>query len=456
MDDFCRARRIHSARSKSLIAETERVNANYSLAWTWLSNCACSGFGNIYAQMPASAPSTPGHHAVSPATTHPLALVVTELYPPDVGGSAVLFGEVYSRVPGPVRVLTEARGRADERRGDVDILRRSIATMRWGFVDPRATLHHLRSAARLRRLGGGTGTVVHCGRGLPEGVAALVNRRLGGAPYLCWAHGEDIASAATSRELRLLLGQVYAGASSLVANSRNTANMLAAVGVPPHRIVTVYPGVDADRFTPHSGDFAGVRGRYVGAGGTMLLSVGRLQRRKGHDLAIQAVAQLAAGEPRLRYLIVGDGEERGRLEELARDCGVAEHVIFAGEVSAEALPGYFAACDIFLLPNRIENGDVEGFGIVFLEAASAARAVIAGNTGGVPEAVAAGHTGLLVSGTDVEELATTIRRLLGDVVLRTRLGKAGRDRVLKSFTWQRAADLVWESHHKVALERAGM
>jgi phosphatidylinositol alpha-1,6-mannosyltransferase len=103
----------------------------------------------------------------------------------------------------------------------------------------------------------------------------------------------------------------------------------------------------------------------------------------------------------------------------------------------------------------VDNGDIEGFGIVFLEAASSGKPVIGGNSGGVPEAVADGTTGLLVSGTDVTQLSGVLRRVLDDAVLRARLGKAGRERVLESFTWQRAADMVWAAHERVAFETHG-
>ena len=366
----------------------------------------------------------------------------------------MLFREIYTRMPGPVQVLTHVRSGGGPPDGSTEIIRRPIATRRWGFLDPRATAHHLRVARELRCLSRAGRTVVHCGRGLPEGVAALINRRFGGAPYMCWTHGEDLASAWTSRELTLLVRRVYTAASMAIANSRNTADMLASAGVEPARIVTVYPGVDAHRFKPDA-PIDALRERFAAKPGKMLLSVGRLQRRKGHDLAIQAVGQLVTTDPQLQYVIVGEGEERSRLEGMARECGIANRVHFVGEVSPASLPSYFAACDVFVLPNRIDNGDIEGFGIVFLEAASSGKPVIGGNSGGVPEAVGDGKTGLLVSGTDVTQLVEALRRLLDDAELRSRLGKAGRERVMRSFTWQRAADIVWAAHQRVSFETHG-
>jgi phosphatidylinositol alpha-1,6-mannosyltransferase len=210
--------------------------------------------------------------------------------------------------------------------------------------------------------------------------------------------------------------------------------------------------VDTERFSP-AVDGGAIRRRLAPGGELLLLSVGRLQRRKGHDLAIQAVAAIRDRYP-LRYVIAGDGDERRRLEDLARSLGVLDVVTFAGAVPPDELPQYFAAADVFLLPNRVDSGDVEGFGIVFLEASSTGTPVIGGNNGGVPEAVASGETGWLVSGVDVDELAQAIGGLAADAGLRARLGAAGRERVLRSFTWQRAAQSVASIHRSMTAVRS--
>jgi phosphatidylinositol alpha-1,6-mannosyltransferase len=224
--------------------------------------------------------------------------------------------------------------------------------------------------------------------------------------------------------------------------------MLQDFGVSAERIAIVYPGVDAERFRPDVSGAETLRGRHADGNEVLLLSVGRLQKRKGHDLVIKALAADRRGLKHVKYVIAGDGEERKALEALAADCGVGDRVTFLGEVSAALLPVYYSACDVFVLPNRIEGGDIEGFGIVFLEAASAGKPVIAGRSGGVPEAVADGQTGILVSGTDPNELAETIRQLAIDASRRRRLGAAGRTRVLESFTWSRSAETLLAAHHK--------
>jgi phosphatidylinositol alpha-1,6-mannosyltransferase len=157
---------------------------------------------------------------------------------------------------------------------------------------------------------------------------------------------------------------------------------------------------------------------------------------------VRAVARLAADLPGLRYAIVGTGEEEPRLRALAAEAGVADRVAFAGKVPEEELPAWYAASDVFVLPNRREGEDIEGFGIVFLEAQATERPVVAGASGGAPEAIADGSTGFLVGGTDAEELAGVLRRLADSPELRARLGRAGRERVRSGFTWERAAKVV--------------
>jgi phosphatidylinositol alpha-1,6-mannosyltransferase len=384
----------------------------------------------------------------------PAVLLLTELFPPDVGGSPVLFEAVYSRLKNtPVTVLAFSRAGAPPvaaRRGEtgLTVVRRPLSTTHWGILDPKGVSNHLRVAWEARRLGSRGDVIVHCGRALPEGVAAWLSRHVGGPQYICWAHGEDIATANQSREFTWLMTQVYRRAAANIANSRSTAGMLEALGITPDRIHIVYPGVDVHRFRPQN-DGSEIRARFAADGRVILLSVGRLQRRKGHDLAIEAVSRLPSGLP-VSYLIVGDGAERARLEELVAQHRLQDRVHFLGEVQPRDLPLYYAACDVFLLPNRIDNGDVEGFGIVFLEAAATGRPAIGGRSGGVPEAVLDRETGVLVSGTDAGELAATIQDLASSRAKREAMGVAGRDRVCRSFTWERAAAEVSTVHAQIA------
>lgn len=371
-------------------------------------------------------------------------LVVSELFPPAIGGSAVLLHGIYSRLHEcDVAVLTDAAV-SDAQPAIVDDMRVRRVPMRsaqWGVLGFRPLFNRLRLAWHIRRALGRREGTVHCARAVPEGLSALFSYLLGGPAYVCWAHGEELATARSSRELTALTGWVYRRSKAAVANSRNTGRLLEEYGIPASKIHVVYPAVDAERFRPEI-DGRSLRERFATGGDVVVLSVGRLQRRKGHDVAIRAISLLRQELPGIRYIIAGEGEERRHLEALVTECGLEGVVTFAGVVPDDEMPQLYAACDIFLLPNRQDDRDIEGFGIVFLEAAATGKPSIGGNSGGVPEAVVDGVTGLLVDGTDAAAVAEAIRRLAISADERTRMGEAARRRVRVEFTWEQAVAQV--------------
>jgi phosphatidylinositol alpha-1,6-mannosyltransferase len=311
----------------------------------------------------------------------------------------------------------------------------------WGIVRPACLRRHLRVARAIRRLTPEGGRV-HCGRGLPEGLSARLARLAGGAPYICWTHGEELGFASSSRELTWLMRRVLADARAVIANSRNSELLLVSGwGVAGSKVHVVHPGVDAERFHPGVNGEA-VRARCAREGDVVFLSVGRLQRRKGHDTVIAALPEVRRVVPRVRYVIVGDGTERPALERQARELGVADITHFAGTARDSDLPAWYRAGDVFVLPNRADGPDFEGFGIVFLEAAAAGLPVVGGRSGGVPETMLEGRTGRLVAGDDPAALAAIMIELARSPERRSEYGAAGRERVLAHFTWARAAAQV--------------
>jgi phosphatidylinositol alpha-1,6-mannosyltransferase len=175
--------------------------------------------------------------------------------------------------------------------------------------------------------------------------------------------------------------------------------------------------------------------RLGGAAGPVLLSVGRLVARKGFDEVLKSVAALTLAFPQLRYVLVGDGAERQRLQDRAASLGIADRVLMLGRADDAMKWAAYERCDLFVMPNRALAGtDWEGFGIVFVEAARAGRAVVAGNSGGVADAVAHGETGLLVDVDDPAALTTALEMLLRDDTLRRRMGDAARCRARQAFS----------------------
>jgi phosphatidyl-myo-inositol dimannoside synthase len=198
--------------------------------------------------------------------------------------------------------------------------------------------------------------------------------------------------------------------------------------------------VDEDRFRPGlSGDVLRAR---LGLGSTqrLILSVGRLQRRKGFDSVIRVLPLLRERAIDACYALIGVGDDQAYLRQLATEHGVADRVHLLGHVDYDELPRWYAACDVFAMPNRDIAGDTEGFGLVFLEAAASGKPAVAGTAGGTGSAIVDGVTGLRVDGERIEDIAKALERLLRDPEAARQMGLNGRRRVLENFTHQRRVD----------------
>ena len=150
--------------------------------------------------------------------------------------------------------------------------------------------------------------------------------------------------------------------------------------------------------------------------------------------------------PDLHYLIVGKGPDEPRLRALTAELGIGAAVTFVGYVPDDQLPDFYNLCDLFVMPNRQEeeDGDIEGFGMIFMEASAAGKAVVGGRSGGTADAVQHGVTGFLVNPQDVDELTATLKLLLASVDLRQKLGLAGSRRARAEFGWQSRARMLRE------------
>jgi phosphatidylinositol alpha-1,6-mannosyltransferase len=202
----------------------------------------------------------------------------------------------------------------------------------------------------------------------------------------------------------------------------------------------MYPGADEEAFHPLL-PFEDLRERHGLFDRPLVVCVSRLVPRKGQDVLIRAMPEVRRRIPDAALLIVGGGPYEARLRAMA----AAEppgRVVFAGQVSEEDLPRYYRAGDVFAMPCRTRRGglEVEGWGNVFIEAAACARPVVVGDSGGAREALVDRATGLLVDGTDVAAVAGAVGDLLEDRDRAEAMGRAGRARVERSFTWARAAE----------------
>ncbi|MCL2728613.1 MAG: glycosyltransferase family 4 protein, partial [Actinomycetia bacterium] len=202
------------------------------------------------------------------------------------------------------------------------------------------------------------------------------------------------------------------------------------------RMVQLPPGVDEKTFHPGSGG-AVVRARLGLADRPVVVCVSRLVQRKGQDTLILAMPRILREFPDAALLIVGGGPYRTELETLAERTGISEAVHFTGPVPWEELPAHYGAGDVFAMPCRTRRGglDVEGLGIVYLEASATGLPVVAGDSGGAPDAVLDGETGWVVPGGSPEQAAERILTLLHDPELRRSMGERGRDWVERAWRW---------------------
>jgi phosphatidylinositol alpha-1,6-mannosyltransferase len=370
------------------------------------------------------------------------AMLVTETFPPRIGGTARWFWELYRRMPRDDVIVAAGTCEGDaafDRTHDLRVERMPLAIDRFDPASPRGWITYARTVLALRRLRRGAAAGrLDCGRVLPEGWLALSC----GVPFVCYVHGEELVSNRSSRLYTRITRRVLERAALVIANSHHTAALVEHDWqADPARIAILWPGVDTARFAPAPPDER-VRAELGWDGRLVVLTVGRLQKRKGHDRMLEAVDMLRGRYPRLLYAIIGDGQERPALERQVQRANLGNHVQFHGAVDDDRLVPALQQCELFALPNRTVDGDLEGFGMVLIEAQACGRPVLAGASGGTAEAVRAGETGVIVDCTLAEPLADALAVLLDDPAQRTRMGRAARHFAVETFDFDRNAERV--------------
>ena len=367
-------------------------------------------------------------------------LLLSENFPPRTGGSGRWFWETYCRLPRDrfaVAAGEDPRQEEFDRGHDLRLWRMPLTLKAWGLRSLTGLGGYWKALRQLRPLLHSEHIeMIHCGRCLPEGVMALALKWRYGLPYLCYVHGEDVTTATYSREHAWMVRRVLSNAEFLIANSQNTGRILREEwSMPAERVCVLHPGVDTDYFRPASDDHA-MRARLGWEDRPVILTVGRLQKRKGHDVMIQALSTIRRAVPNVLYAVVGDGEERAALDSLTVSEGVGDNVRFLGEIGDEDLLACYQQCDLFVLPNRQVGKDIEGFGMVLLEAQSCGKPVLAGASGGTAETMRIPETGEVVCCDGPDELATRVSALLSDRCRLKRMGEAARQWVVSQFDWK--------------------
>jgi phosphatidylinositol alpha-1,6-mannosyltransferase len=382
-------------------------------------------------------------------------LIVTERYPPMIGGAGAVMYNLAEHAPDQIQVLTceyDHEGRrictSPQPPSPVHVHRIPRFQHRPEWLPPgklravfQITYNHLLLYPSVRRkflrvLERLQPDVICIGT---SGCFWLVDDILKwrkDAKIVMYVHGEEVPDDSYFGRVTFA---ALKKASGLVAVSSYTRNALINIGMDGARIVRITNGVDASRFQPGARDQE-IIDRYRLVNHRVLLTLARLDERKGQDMMIRSLPEIRKAVPDVIYLVVGDGSYGPHLRALVSELHLEDVVVFTGAASDEQVLSFYRTCDVYVMANRTtDSGDTEGFGLVFLEAGACGKPVIGGRAGGVPDAVLEGVTGLLVDGRSENSIAEACIRLLNDLAMRESFGASGLANARKN-GWQEKTD----------------
>jgi phosphatidylinositol alpha-1,6-mannosyltransferase len=275
------------------------------------------------------------------------------------------------------------------------------------------------------------------GAAAPLGLLARRARQAGADRVVASTHGHEVGWSMLP-VARPALRRIGEDSDVVTYISRYTRDRFASAFGPRTALEHLPPGVDAERFRPDAGARAELRARYGLGERPVILCLSRLVPRKGQDMLIRALPTIRSQIDGAALVIVGGGPYLPTLRRLASSLDAADHVIFTGGVAPAELPAHHAMADVFAMPCRTRGAglDVEGLGIVYLEASASSVPVVAGQSGGAPESVQEGRTGFVVDGRSIDQIADAVSRILKDPDLAARMGAAGRQWILERWRWQ--------------------
>jgi phosphatidylinositol alpha-1,6-mannosyltransferase len=339
--------------------------------------------------------------------------LITLDYPPERGGVARYLSGLVKASNGAIRVIVEKNTGTD----GVE----EAEMFRSGWPSWRPLIGICKAEKR-------RADVVLVSHVFPVGTAAWISKLIGGPDYAVIVHGLDVRLVYGAWK-RWLFTHVCKNAKTVIVNSEATRRDVQE-RVPGLTTCVITPGIEEIQFLSRE---QARQKLGIDPNAELVVSVARLVPRKGIDVSLKVMARVQS-KRNVSYVVIGDGPDLERLEGIARD--VRTEVIWIRNADDDEMHAWLAAADIFLLPVRDEGDDVEGFGIVYLEAALAGLPSIAGRSGGAPEAVIHERTGLVVRPDSVDEVTDAVEKLLHDPEMRRRMGEEGRRRVLKDFQWK--------------------
>lgn len=363
-------------------------------------------------------------------------LVITNDFGPRTGGIETFVIGLLERIKGQeVIVFTSAQGDTSEydqkwlKEFGIQVIRdRSKILLPSMRVTKRA-----KEIVRLHNI-----EVIVFGAAAPLALMAPALRKSGVKKVIALTHGHEVWWAKIF-PFNLAMKRIGSGVDHLTYLGEFTRNAIAQslTKKSADAMVKIAPGIDTAHFIPqpdsmHKRITLGLENKKI------IISVGRLVHRKGQDKLIEAMPQILQKVPNAHLLLVGEGPYRSHLEKLANKLSMNHNITFAGRILYNNLPSYLSAADLFAMPSRSRffGLEVEGLGIVYLEASACGIPVVAGNSGGAPDAVIEGVTGLCVDGTDINQIANAVIDICGDAKRASNMGAAGRNWIVDQWRWE--------------------
>ena len=368
------------------------------------------------------------------AVSNPILFITNDFGPRAGGIETFVIGLIERRPYGQTIVYTSAQANSEQY--DADWLRNyGVRVIR---DRAKILLPTPRVASELKKIVRNQGiTTAAFGAAAPLGLLSAGLKRAGVLRTVALTHGHEVWWAKVF-PFNLLLRRIGSTVDVLTYLGEFTRKAISkGLNEKAQRsMVKIAPGIDVDHFIPN--DATGLRNSLGLSDKKVIVSVGRLVHRKGQDYLIEAMPEILKIIPQAHLLLVGEGPYREHLEKLAKQHNLESSLTFIGRIQYKDLPMYICAGDIFAMPSRsrLMGLEVEGLGIVYLEASSCGLPVIAGSSGGAPDAVVQNETGLVVNGTDTQQIASAAIELLTNVESSKKMGAVGRQWIIDKWRWE--------------------
>jgi phosphatidylinositol alpha-1,6-mannosyltransferase len=366
------------------------------------------------------------------------ALVLAQDFPPIPGGVSVYIENLFKNWKGPAVILAPDSSEPLKTNFPDNItIKRLPMELKRGGLKPYFQRQIQLYQASLKLLKEKKFEYIHCTH-IASGLVALLLKKFHSMPYVLYTYGSEITGQPgfiRSNLAKLILRNAH----HIITMSKFTKKAIMSYGIPEEKIRYLV-GVEVERFSKYREKLI-TKKKYSIDGDPILLTVARLVEHKGIDTVIKALPKIIRLHPKLTYLVVGEGPYRSRLEELSIELKVEKNIKFLGNIPHHKLQSkseaFYTICDLFIMVSRnINRIEAEGFGIVFLEAGLSAKACIAGNSGGISDAVIDGVTGKLVNPNDPSEVAKVVLSLLENKETANHMGENGYKRASQYFNWK--------------------